>query len=163
MGNTCKPMAVSFQCMTKSTTNKKLKKKKENTSHCRGHALDPWSGRIPHASEWQSLCATTTEACEFRTCVLQQEKPLQWEARASQQSVAPDYHNWRKPSGSNKDPEQPKINESLKKQKRLFCYEASKRICQHPNPSPAHVCSWFSTSSTCHSLHGASSGCRTEE
>ena len=32
MGNTCKPMAVSFQCMTKSTTNKKknlkMKKKK---------------------------------------------------------------------------------------------------------------------------------------
>ena len=32
-GNTCKPMAVSFQCMTKSTTNKKkikkLKKKKK--------------------------------------------------------------------------------------------------------------------------------------
>ena len=26
MGNTCKPMAVSFQCMTKSTTNK-IKKK----------------------------------------------------------------------------------------------------------------------------------------
>ena len=26
MGNTCKPMAVSFQCMTKSTTNKNLKK-----------------------------------------------------------------------------------------------------------------------------------------
>ena len=30
MGNTCKPMAVSFQCMTKSTTNKNLKKKKKN-------------------------------------------------------------------------------------------------------------------------------------
>ena len=30
MGNTCKPMAVSFQCMTKFTTNKKklLKKKR---------------------------------------------------------------------------------------------------------------------------------------
>ena len=28
MGNTCKPLAVSFQCMTKSTTNKKIKKKK---------------------------------------------------------------------------------------------------------------------------------------
>ena len=28
MGNTCKPMAVSFQCMTKFTTNKKKKKKK---------------------------------------------------------------------------------------------------------------------------------------
>ena len=25
MGNTCKPMAVSFQCMTKSTANKKNK------------------------------------------------------------------------------------------------------------------------------------------
>ena len=29
-GNTCKPMAVSFQCMTKSTTNKKKRKKKKN-------------------------------------------------------------------------------------------------------------------------------------
>ena len=26
MGNTCKPMAVSFKCMTKSTTNNKKKK-----------------------------------------------------------------------------------------------------------------------------------------
>ena len=30
MGNTCKPMAVSFQCMTKSTTIKK--KEKKNTA-----------------------------------------------------------------------------------------------------------------------------------
>ena len=30
MGNTCKPMAVSFQCMTKFTTNKKKKKLKKN-------------------------------------------------------------------------------------------------------------------------------------
>ena len=28
MGNTCKPMAVLFQCMTKFTTNKKKKKKR---------------------------------------------------------------------------------------------------------------------------------------
>ena len=28
MGTTCKPMAISFQCMTKSTTNKKRKKQK---------------------------------------------------------------------------------------------------------------------------------------
>ena len=27
MGNTCKPMAVSFQCMTKFTTNKKKKRR----------------------------------------------------------------------------------------------------------------------------------------
>ena len=32
MGNTCKPMAVSFQCMTKFTTNKK-KELKKNFSH----------------------------------------------------------------------------------------------------------------------------------
>ena len=31
MGNTCKPMAVSFQCMTKSTTIKKKKKVKEES------------------------------------------------------------------------------------------------------------------------------------
>ena len=30
MGNTCKPMAVSFQCMTKFTRNKKKKKKKSH-------------------------------------------------------------------------------------------------------------------------------------
>ena len=29
MGNTCKPMADSFQCMTKSTIIKKKKKKKK--------------------------------------------------------------------------------------------------------------------------------------
>ena len=30
MGNTCKPMAVSFQCMTKFTTNKKEKNKEKS-------------------------------------------------------------------------------------------------------------------------------------
>ena len=30
MGNTCKPLAVSFQCMTKSTINKKKMVKKIN-------------------------------------------------------------------------------------------------------------------------------------
>ena len=30
MGNTCKPMAVSFQCVTKFTTNKKINKSKKN-------------------------------------------------------------------------------------------------------------------------------------
>ena len=33
MGNTCKPMAVSFQCMTKSTTNKKKRKKIDGVSN----------------------------------------------------------------------------------------------------------------------------------
>ena len=32
MGNTCKPMAISFQCMTKSTTIKKIKSQCNFTS-----------------------------------------------------------------------------------------------------------------------------------
>ena len=37
MGNTCKPMAVSFQCMTKSTTNLKKKKKEQLSPGLLGH------------------------------------------------------------------------------------------------------------------------------
>ena len=33
MGNTCKPMAVSFKCMTKSTTNKKKKENKKKIKY----------------------------------------------------------------------------------------------------------------------------------
>ena len=39
MGNTCKPMAVSFQCMTKSTTVQKIKKFKKRTVCRRVHHL----------------------------------------------------------------------------------------------------------------------------
>ena len=39
MGNTCKPLAVSFQCMTKSTTNKKKKKKKNFRQKCPESAM----------------------------------------------------------------------------------------------------------------------------
>ena len=35
MGNTCKAMAVSFQCMTKFTPNKKKKKKKKKRKFAR--------------------------------------------------------------------------------------------------------------------------------
>ena len=54
--------------------------------------------------------ATTTEARAPRARALQQVKPLQQEARAPQQRVAPTRHNWRKPMHSNKDPTQQKIN-----------------------------------------------------
>ena len=52
MGNTCKPMAVSFQCMTKSTTNKK-KKNERNPGYKQRLAASGaagcehcWTGRI---------------------------------------------------------------------------------------------------------------------
>ena len=41
MGNTCKPMAVSFQCMTKFTTNKKKKKE------------EVWPQVIGSGARWQ--------------------------------------------------------------------------------------------------------------
>ena len=33
----------------------------ESACHHRGHRFDLWSGKIPHASEQLSLCATTIE------------------------------------------------------------------------------------------------------
>ena len=30
-------------------------------SQCKGHGFDPWSRKIPHATEQLSLCTTTTE------------------------------------------------------------------------------------------------------
>ena len=38
MGNTCKPMDVSFQCMTKSSTNKKKIKLKKKKNSCKNSA-----------------------------------------------------------------------------------------------------------------------------
>ena len=66
-----------------------LKKKKKSACQCRRHEFDAWSGKIPHAEEQLSLCATTSEpvlyiwepqllkpACP-RACALQEKKPLQ--------------------------------------------------------------------------------------
>ena len=33
----------------------------ESACQCRGHRFNPWSGKIPHATEQLSPCATTTE------------------------------------------------------------------------------------------------------
>ena len=65
-----------------------------------GKWFEPWSGKIPHGVEQLSPCATTTEPALYspratttearmaRGHALQQEKPLQGEARAPQQRVA---------------------------------------------------------------------------
>ena len=48
MGNTCKPMAVSFQCMTKFTTKKKKRKRKP-----KGICFHCWHFSTPaHTSSW---------------------------------------------------------------------------------------------------------------
>ena len=47
MGNTCKPMAVSFQCMTKFTTNKKkIKKKKKELFFATSRVNEPVSFQL---------------------------------------------------------------------------------------------------------------------
>ena len=33
----------------------------ESACQCEGHGFEPWSGKIPHAAEQLSPCATTTE------------------------------------------------------------------------------------------------------
>ena len=39
MGNTCKPMAVLFQCMTKFTTNKNKQTNKQKTKNLKMNSL----------------------------------------------------------------------------------------------------------------------------
>ena len=73
----------------------------------------------PVSHNYWSPRATTIEAHVPRARAPQQEKPLQWQARAPQWRVAPARCNKRKPARSNEDPMQPKIK--LKKKKKGFC------------------------------------------
>ena len=77
-----------------------------------------------HHNYW--ACALESMSCNYqahvlqllkaiwpRTCALQQEKSLQWEARVPQWRLwytAPTRHSWRKSIHSTEDPAQSKIN-----------------------------------------------------
>ena len=73
-----------------------LKKKKNAPANCRRHWFDPCSRKILHAAEQISPCVTTAEPvlCNKRS-------------HCNEKSA---YRNSRKPSCSNKDLAQPKIN-----------------------------------------------------
>ena len=64
MGSTCKPMAVSFQCMTKFTTNKKkkntLKKKKKGEPHNK-FVFKKFARRTSWWVQWLGLHALKAE------------------------------------------------------------------------------------------------------
>ena len=85
-----------------------------------GHQFDPYSGKIPHASEQLSPCTTAADSRAFelqltearvpRAHAPQQEKPSQWEAHTLQWRVAPARCILRKQVCSNKDPPRPKKN-----------------------------------------------------
>ena len=57
------------------------------------HGFDPWSGKIPQATEQQSPCATTTEAHAPRAGALQQEKPLLAATRESSRAAMKTQHS----------------------------------------------------------------------
>ena len=61
-----------------------------------------------------------------------QSSTLQWEAHHHNQRVAPKHHNQRKPTCSNEDPAQPKVN----KQKFKKYIQSSLRICGELVPGP---------------------------
>ena len=94
-------LATKSRC---SQVNNKYikKKKKESARQCRGRAFNPWSRRIPQATEQLSPCTTTTEAVYPGACALQ--KSLQWEACTSQLESSPRLPQLDKSQRSNQDP-----------------------------------------------------------
>ena len=102
---------------------------KQSACQCRRHRFEPWSGKIPHAIEQFSLCATIIEPVlqspgtttikptghsywslhALEPSALQQQKPPQWEAHALQLECNPCLPQWGKSPNSNKDTAQPKM------------------------------------------------------
>ena len=74
MGNTCKPLAVSFQCMTKSTTNKK-KKKKIQTIETHNHL-----NKLPGKEFWRVKKAYFKwfHTVYFHLHIIEMTKLLRW-------------------------------------------------------------------------------------
>ena len=60
---------------------------------CRGHGFDPWSGKIPHAAEQLSPCATTTEPAATEPTYLQ----LVLRNKRSHHNEKPAHHNEEQP------------------------------------------------------------------
>ena len=84
---------------------------RESACQCRAHGFDPWSRKIPRASERLSPCVTTTEPTPESPRRSAHEELLQREACAPKLESSPSPRNYRKPVCSNKDRVQPKINE----------------------------------------------------
>ena len=106
-----------------------------------GTQLDLWSGKIPFAMEQVSPCAINyCTHMLWSPCSATgetNEKPMHHNQR-----VAPAQHNQRKPTHSNEDPEQPKINEINQKREITTVFkEAGKRALFQDSflPLKAHI------------------------
>ena len=85
----------------------------ESTGQCRGHGLDPWSRKIPHAIGQLSPQATTIEPTCLKPVLCNQRSPCKEKPKNRNWRVATAPCNHRKPESSNKDPAKP--NSFLKK------------------------------------------------
>ena len=91
---------------------------KKPSCNAGGYWFDPWSGKIPYAVEHLSLCPTTTEltCCNCQSPVYHRAHALQQREATAVRSLCtatragPALCNYRKPTCSNTDPVQPKIN-----------------------------------------------------
>ena len=81
---------------------------KESACQCRRHRFNPWSGKIPHATEQLSPRATAIarnywSPCALEPALLQQEKPPKWEACTPQLESRPSSPQLRKSQRGNDD------------------------------------------------------------
>ena len=86
---------------------------KESTCQWRRCRFDPWSGNIPHALEQLGLSATTI-VCGLEPVLCNKRSPCSEKLAHRSWRVAPDNAAGEKPTHSNKDPTQPKVNKVLK-------------------------------------------------
>ena len=79
-----------------------------------GTRFDPWSRKIPRATEQLSSWATTTDACAPRAQEPQQEKPWREKAERGRSRAVPAGRSWRKPVHSSEDPAQLRTQRPLR-------------------------------------------------
>ena len=88
---------------------------KESAYQCRRHGFHPWSGRIPHVVQQLRAVRLLSQGAAAAAptcpggCALQQEKLLQWEARAPRLESSPCSRSEGKaPAVTKAHPAQPK-------------------------------------------------------
>ena len=59
----------------------------ESACRCRGHGFEPWSGKIPHATEQLSPRATTTEPACLESCSATREASAMRSPRTAMKSM----------------------------------------------------------------------------
>ena len=85
---------------------------KESACQCRRHELDLWSGKISHAVEQLSQCASTIESVlrSLRAATMEADAPLSpCSTRREVTAVRSPHTTARESLSRNKDPAQPKI------------------------------------------------------